>query len=103
MINKIPTLDEKTSHLLTHLFQAHEQVSEVLLYGSRAKGTHHERSDIDLVIRSSEIDWYLLAKIQFEIDNSDIPYVVDLSVLENIKNEGLLAHIRQVGKLVYKR
>lgn len=103
MTHDIPALDEKVSRLLTQIFGAYEQIKEVVLYGSRAKGTHHERSDIDLAIRNSAVSRYLLAELQFEIDNSDIPYMVDLSVWENIENEALLAHIERVGKVFYQR
>jgi predicted nucleotidyltransferase len=49
------------------------RVEGVVLYGSRAKGTYRDGSDIDLAVRDS-------------IDNTD-----------------LLSHIERVGKILYKR
>ncbi|MFN4198423.1 MAG: nucleotidyltransferase domain-containing protein [Flavobacterium sp.] len=94
-------LDNKTSLLLNQIFEKFSQVKEVVLYGSRAKQTHHDRSDIDLVICNSSIDRSTLGKIKMEIDNSDIPYTVDLQIFEKLKNQDLLDHIQRVGKRIY--
>ena len=95
------TIDDKSVDFLTRIFREFPQVKEVILYGSRAKETHHERSDIDLVIRNSEISRQTLGKIKLEIDNSDVPYLVDLQIMENIKNRQLIDHINRVGKMFY--
>jgi len=35
---------------LTEVFEKHPPIDCVKLYGSRAKGTYHPRSDVDLVV-----------------------------------------------------
>lgn len=94
-------IDDKSIDILTSIFREFPQIKEVVLYGSRAKATHQERSDIDLVIRNSEISRQTLGKIKLEIDNSDVPYLVDLQIMENIKNRQLIDHINRVGKVFY--
>lgn len=96
-------LNENVAQMLQHIFRRYDSVNEVVLYGSRAKATNHERSDIDLVIKNSPIDRHLLGAIKLEIDSSDIPYAVDLQVFEKITNRTLLEHIQRVGIVLYKK
>jgi uncharacterized protein len=72
----------------------------VKVYGSRAKGTHSERSDLDLVI-IDELDRKTLGEIWMEVNSSDFPLTVDLQVWKDIKNENLKEHIHRVGKVFY--
>lgn len=41
--------------------------------------------------------------LYFDLNNSDIPYLVDLQVLEQIKNPQLKEHILRVGKVIYSK
>lgn len=95
------SLENKYSEKLLDILKSFADVKEVILYGSRAKNTHTDRSDIDLVIKNSSIDRHYLGKIKMEIDESDIPYNVDLQIFEKIKNPDLISHIQRVGRLVY--
>ncbi|MBS3779596.1 MAG: nucleotidyltransferase domain-containing protein, partial [Desulfovermiculus sp.] len=45
-------LDERTLEKLRSVFARYEPVQEVIIYGSRAKGTYVPSSDIDLVVKS---------------------------------------------------
>lgn len=96
-------LSKSIEQLLTHIFQKYEQVHSVILYGSRAKGTHNKRSDLDLAIANSAIDRKTLGMLYFDLNNSDIPYLVDLQVFEQIKNPQLKEHILRVGKVIYSK
>ena len=100
-MNIISTLNKNISEELIAIFQSFSEVSEVVLYGSRAKGTHNERSDIDLAIKNSNIDRHTLGRIKLQIDNSNIPYLVDLQIVEKIKNKKLIEHIQRIGKVIY--
>lgn len=48
-------LSDKSFKILTSIFSNYPAISEVKIYCSRAKGTHSERSDLDLVIMN-ELD-----------------------------------------------
>lgn len=93
-------LSDKSFQILLDIFRDYPSVSEVKVYGSRAKGTHSERSDLDLVILD-EIDRKTLGEIWMEVNSSDFPLTVDLQVWKDIKNENLKEHIRRVGKIFY--
>ena len=67
---------------------------KVILFGSRAKGTALERSDIDIAVSGvKEVD--LLIQ---EIEELPTLYSVDIVNLDDCTNELLLEDIRQYGR-----
>ena len=93
-------LSDKSFEILKSIFSNYSAISEVKVYGSRAKGTYTERSDLDLVIMN-ELDRKTLGEIWMEINSSDFPLKVDLQVWKDIKNENLKDHIRRVGRVIF--
>ena len=69
---------------------------EVILYGSRAKGTARERSDIDIAVSGVENFDLLVEKVE------DLPtlYSVDLVNMDTCRNQLLLEDIRQYGQKI---
>lgn len=96
-------LDEATLAELTAVFARYPQIAQVKLYGSRAKGTAHERSDIDLAVFGEGVDRFVIASILMDLDKTNIVYAIDLQNYHHIKNPQLKAHIDRVGVVVYKR
>lgn len=78
-------------------------VEKAILYGSRAKGNYRKGSDIDLTLIGTALNHRLLAEIAGRLEESAIPYQVDLSLKEQIDNPNLLAHIERVGVVFYQR
>lgn len=68
--------------------------TEVILYGSRAKGTARERSDIDIAV-SGVKDFERLAE---EVDELPTLYSIDLLNMDTCRNELLMEDIRQYGR-----
>ncbi len=67
------------------------------IYGSRAIGTYHRGSDIDLAISSDENNaahWLAL------LDALPLPYLFDVTHYETLSHEGLKAHIDRVGQFI---
>jgi len=94
---------EKSQNILNSILRRFEEINEVRIFGSRAKGTFTNRSDVDLVICNSTVDRKKLATIHAEINNSDFPYTVDILCFDSINNNSLLEHIKRVGKILYKK
>ncbi len=86
--------------ILNTIFRNYPEIKEVKVYGSRAKDTYNDRSDLDLVI-INPVDRKTLGKLWMEINSSDFPLAVDLQILDDIRNESLKAHISRVGKTFY--
>jgi predicted nucleotidyltransferase len=60
----------------------------VYLYGSRAKGIVHRTSDIDIAILPKEkIPEDLIANLREAIEESTIPYHVDITDLTRVSNK----------------
>jgi len=77
-------------------------VKKAVIYGSRAKGTHRPGSDIDLTLLGESLDLQTLGRIAARLEESSIPYQVDLSVLNLIDHAGLRDHIERVGQTFYE-
>ena len=59
---------EELQSLITDYFSHEADIDTVLLFGSFAKGTFNEHSDIDIAIHSNNtLDYERLAKIQTEL------------------------------------
>jgi predicted nucleotidyltransferase len=71
-------------------------VEQVILYGSRAKGNYREGSDIDLAVKGN-LAFDDLAKMSVNLDDLNLPWKIDLSLYNQIKNDDLLEHIDRVG------
>jgi uncharacterized protein len=78
-------------------------VEKALIYGSRAKGNYRPGSDIDLTLFGKGLDLDLLGEIAARLDESPIPYQVDLSIFDQLGHAGLREHIERVGKVFYER
>lgn len=85
------------------VFSNYPEIEKVLIYGSRAKGDFREGSDIDLTLVGSNVTETIRSKVWLDLDNLDSPYLIDLSVLNNISSESLQDHINRVGKILYKK
>lgn len=72
------------------------QAKEVILYGSRAKGTARERSDIDIAVTGVD-DFDMLAE---EVEDLPTLYSVDLLNLDTCRNQLLLEDIREYGRKI---
>ena len=70
------------------------QAKKVILYGSRAKGTARERSDIDMAVSGVDNFELLVEKVE------ELPtlYSVDMVNMDTCRNQLLLKDIRQYGR-----
>lgn len=69
-------------------------MQEVILYGSMAKGTAMERSDIDIAVSGVDNFESLVEKVE------ELPtlFSVDLVNMDTCRNQLLLEDIRQYGR-----
>ena len=70
------------------------QAKKVILYGSRAKGTARERSDIDRAVSGVDNFELLVEKVE------ELPtlYSVNMVNMDTCRNQLLLEDIRQYGR-----
>lgn len=84
------------------IFQKHENIEKVIIYGSRAKGNYREGSDIDFTV-VGDLNYDDLIKLKHEFEESAIPYLIDISIFSDLKSENLIEHINRVGKVFYEK
>ncbi len=94
-------LSVATLNKLNSVFERHNAIGSVLIYGSRAKGNYHPGSDIDLAIKGDDILFAEFLQIEDQIDDLMLPYTVDLSQYCQLGNVDLIAHIDRVGVEIY--
>ncbi len=88
--------------LMEGVFRRFPAIQGVVLYGSRAMGTHSPQSDIDLALIGVEKALEAEA-VALELDELPLPYRFDVRAFASIRNARLRAHIERVGIPLYRR
>lgn len=94
-------LTQKHLMIIQEVFTHYHAISQVILFGSRAKGTFKATSDIDIALRG-EIDIKLIARIKAEYEDSSLPFFVDIINYAKA-DEALRREIDTHGIVIYKR
>jgi diaminopimelate decarboxylase len=95
-------LPDKTVEMINEIFRDCPEVEKAVIYGSRARGDYRNGSDIDLTL-VGDVPFKERGRLARLIDDLPIPYMCDLSILKDIKNENLVEHIERVGQVFYDR
>lgn len=95
-----PPLKPAELEMVRAVFRGHPEVKSATLFGSRAKGTHSDRSDVDLVI-TGDVEPLRAQSIANELDELPLPYRFEVQPLEHIHSRPLLEHIQRVGITIY--
>ena len=86
------------------VFGRYPQVKKAILYGSRAKGTYKNGSDIDLTLcGGSDLTLNTLCRIRDELDDLLLPYTIDVSIFHDIGDPAVVAHIQRIGVPMYEK
>jgi len=80
---------------------AHPEVETAVMYGSRATGRFRPGSDIDLVLTGKNLTNQIVLGVHVELDDSNLPYMVDVVAEKDIRDENLKREIDETGKVFY--
>lgn len=92
-MEKVPMIPERVLQEILQ-FARDAGVERLVLFGSRARGTHSERSDIDLAVYGGDFDAFYF-RVQeeteslLEFDLIDMHRKVSPSLVEEIEREGI--------------
>ena len=78
------------------------KVLKVVLFGSRAKGTFHPGSDVDLALIGNGLSLNDILDASIEIEKLNLPYKFDLIIYDRINEQTLVEHIDRVGVELFK-
>lgn len=79
------------------------KIKEIILFGSRAKGTFNNGSDIDIALKGSNLNLKDILDATVEFEKLLLPYKLDLIILNRVKEPALTDHIKRIGIVLYKR
>ena len=82
--------------LIRAVIARYGQVTSAVVFGSRAKGTHRNNSDVDIAL-DGNISPLEAESICGDLEELPLPYHFDVVALRHITNEGLREHIERVG------
>lgn len=96
-------LPDNTLATIRHILADCPAVEKAILYGSRAKGNYRPGSDIDLTLIGEQLDLRILGELAARLEESPIPYQVDLSLWQQLNYAKLRDHIERVGVIFFQR
>ncbi len=102
-LNQFGLSEEATKWILRtiHVFP---EIEEVIIFGSRAKGTYKPGSDIDLAIKGNFLEFNYPERLRTMLqDGLYLPYFFDVVDYSKITNSNLKEHIDRVGKIFYSK
>lgn len=95
-------LSLKDENTIKDVLRKHPAIKRVFIFGSRAKGTYHAGSDIDLVVLNEDVSRDEMLHVKSELDDTNLPYKIDIIHYPSITGEELRQHILRVGRAFYE-
>lgn len=94
-------IEEEIYMEMLNVFSKIKEINKVILFGSRAKKTYKETSDIDLAIELTKDDKKLL--LIRSLDEMRCALKFDVLNINKIKNEQLINDIKNEGIVIYEK
>lgn len=94
-------LPNRTINELIEYFSNKTDIKKVVIFGSRAKGTYNNGSDIDFaIITDNHNDFHRIAD---ELDQLPTPYKFDIIDYKTLSNKKMLESIDKFGQIFYEK
>lgn len=94
----------KSYQLLLNAFAKYDEVEQVVLFGSRAKGNYKKGSDIDLAIKGKNSSSYIALNLKAYLNEElPIPYFIDVVDYGSLEHPELKEHIDRAGICLYEK
>jgi predicted nucleotidyltransferase len=95
-------LDDSIVADLQRVFARYPEIDSVLIFGSRAKGTFRDGSDIDLAVVSATLTPAQFSKLWAEVDELPLVFMIDLLHWDTLENVKLKSKIKQEGLIFFQ-
>lgn len=93
-------IEEEIFKSILKVFEGIPEITNVILFGSRAKNTYKDTSDIDLAVKFVGEDKKLL--LIRKLDEIRCALTFDVLNIDKITNEKLLENVKKDGIGIYK-
>lgn len=79
-----------------------EEIEKAIIFGSRAMGNYKKGSDVDIAIIGEKVTNKIIFKLDDYLNEVyPLPYFFDIINYNSLKNEKLIEHIDNEGKVIY--
>jgi predicted nucleotidyltransferase len=95
-------LTAKQRRLLDDVFRRYGELRQVILFGSRATGRAHERSDIDLATRGL-LDRRRVGLLALDLEELPLAVKCEVHPYEEIDSSRVREHIDKHGVAIYEK
>lgn len=107
-MNRVPNetghqLPQRVVEAIVATLSADPRVWRVVLFGSRARGQAREGSDIDLCLEGKGLDLDAQLALAERLDELDLPWKIDLLVMDGIQDPALRERIVREGRVLFQR
>ena len=97
-------LTDKDIEIIRSAIEAHPEIDEVLVFGSRAMGNYKHGSDVDLAIKGTGVSLRIISRLTAQLnDELPLPYEFDVIDYASIDTPALTEHIDSAGKVLFSR
>ena len=97
-------LSERDLNLIVDSASAFPEIEQLILFGSRAKGTQKPGSDVDLAIKGESVNDATAIRLSAVLNEEQpLPYFFDVLHYEAISTTELAEHIDRAGVLIYAK
>ncbi|MCG9128997.1 nucleotidyltransferase domain-containing protein [Candidatus Poribacteria bacterium] len=97
-------LSKQTHDKIYSVLIKYPQIEKVVLYGSRARDDYRNGSDIDFTLYGgAELTHTVVSQIAIDLDDQMLPYTIDLSIFDHIRNPDMINEIERDGKVFYNK
>ena len=87
---------------IRRILARHPEVSEAIIFGSRALDRAQPQSDVDLAL-CGKVQAVDAERIALELDELPLPLHFDVQALDSIRHRELREHVSRLGKSLYRR
>lgn len=87
---------------ITDIIITFPEVHQAIIFGSRAMGNYKNGSDVDIALKGKNITHEIVTEIKYQLnEETPMPYFFDVVDYDRLKNEDLITHIDQFGKVLF--
>jgi predicted nucleotidyltransferase len=96
-------LTDKQLAQIQYVLARTPRLERAILFGSRAKGTNHPGSDVDLALFGESFALRDRFRLDNDLDDLNLPFTFDLVPYDQLIDIALRDHIDRVGVTLYER
>ncbi len=85
------------------VFSSNPKIKKAILFGSRAKGSFSNGSDIDIALKGEGLNLDDILDVNMKYEMLSLPYKLDIVLYDRINEKALIEHINRVGVILYDR